>query len=91
MSIDCHKGLGVSIEALIGRASLTRLCGVNMGWSIINAGWHRAFAWHPFSASSACVNFVLEEGAERVRASFRRNYDKRAKINTKYDPGIFSL
>ena len=43
-------------------------------------------ALHPFSAGGAYVNFMMEEGQERVQASFRENYARLAEIKTKYDP-----
>jgi len=43
-------------------------------------------AVHPFSAGGAYVNFMMEEGAERVKATYRGNYDKLAAIKNKYDP-----
>jgi len=44
---------------------------------------------HPFSAGGAYVNFMMEEGQERVRASFGPNYDRLAAIKKKYDPTNF--
>jgi hypothetical protein len=44
-------------------------------------------ALHPFSAGGAYVNFMMEEGQERVRATYRDNYDRLAKVKRKYDPG----
>jgi len=46
-------------------------------------------ALHPYSSGGAYVNFMLEEGQERVRASFRGNYDRLATIKKKYDPTNF--
>jgi FAD/FMN-containing dehydrogenase len=43
-------------------------------------------ALHPYSAGGAYVNFMMEEGQERVKASFRDNYDRLAAIKKKYDP-----
>jgi len=43
----------------------------------------------PFSAGGAYVNFMMEEGQERVKASFGRNYDRLAAIKQKYDPKNF--
>jgi len=43
-------------------------------------------ALHPHSAGGAYVNFMMEEGQERVQASFRDNYARLAKIKTEYDP-----
>lgn len=46
-------------------------------------------AVHPFSAGGAYVNFMMEEGQNRVRASFRDNYDRLAEIKKTYDPTNF--
>jgi FAD/FMN-containing dehydrogenase len=46
-------------------------------------------ALHPYSAGGAYVNFMMEEGQERVQASFRDNYARLAAIKQKYDPGNF--
>ena len=46
-------------------------------------------ALHPYSAGGAYVNFMMEEGQERVRAAFRENYNRLAAIKKKYDPSNF--
>ena len=43
-------------------------------------------ALHPYSAGGAYVNFMMEEGQERVEASFRENYARLAQIKSQYDP-----
>ena len=43
-------------------------------------------AVHPFSAGGAYVNFMMEEGHNRVRDSYRGNYDRLVEIKTKYHP-----
>ena len=43
-------------------------------------------ALHPYSAGGAYVNFMMDEGQERVQASFRDNYARLAQIKSKYDP-----
>ncbi len=43
-------------------------------------------ALHPYSAGGAYVNMMMEEGQERVRASYGDNYDRLAQIKAKYDP-----
>jgi FAD/FMN-containing dehydrogenase len=49
-------------------------------------------ALHPYSAGGAYVNMMMEEGEERVRASYRDNYDRLARIKAKYDPeNVFRL
>ncbi len=44
---------------------------------------------HPLSAGGAYLNFMMEEGEDRIRASYRRNYDRLAAVKAKYDPGNF--
>jgi FAD/FMN-containing dehydrogenase len=46
-------------------------------------------ALHPYSAGGAYVNFMMEEGGDRVRAAYRDNYDRLAAIKAKYDPANF--
>jgi len=41
---------------------------------------------HPYSAGGAYVNMMMDEGQERVRASYRDNYDRLARIKATYDP-----
>jgi len=41
---------------------------------------------HEFSAGGAYVNFMMEEGQERVQATYRGNYDRLARIKAQYDP-----
>ena len=46
-------------------------------------------ALHPYSAGGAYVNFMMDEGQERIRAAFRGNYERLAQIKKKYDPANF--
>jgi hypothetical protein len=46
-------------------------------------------ALHPYSAGGAYVNMMMDEGQERVRASYRDNYDRLARIKATYDPDNF--
>jgi hypothetical protein len=46
-------------------------------------------ALHPHSAGGAYVNFMMDEGQDRVKAAFRDNYARLAQIKKKYDPGNF--
>jgi FAD/FMN-containing dehydrogenase len=43
-------------------------------------------ALHPYSAGGAYVNMMMDEGQERVRASYRDNYERLARIKRAYDP-----
>jgi len=42
-------------------------------------------AIHPYSAGGAYVNFMMDEGQERVRATYRGNYDRLSRIKGRYD------
>jgi FAD/FMN-containing dehydrogenase len=35
---------------------------------------------------TAYLNFIMDEGEDRVRASYRENYDRLVAIKNKYDP-----
>jgi hypothetical protein len=74
----------------------------NSTWSMVIVGvdpdptnaerlrpWVRDYweALHPYSAGGAYVNFMMEEGADRIRATYGENYDRLVAIKTKYDPG----
>jgi hypothetical protein len=57
-----------------------------------NAGlisqWARDY-WeelHPTSAGGAYVNFLMNEGQDRVKASYRGNYARLAQVKARYDP-----
>ena len=43
-------------------------------------------ALHPYSAGGAYVNFMMDEGQERVQATYGENYERLAKIKGHYDP-----
>ncbi len=46
-------------------------------------------ATHPFSAGGAYVNFMMDEGQERVQATYRDNYARLAAVKKTYDPDNF--
>jgi FAD/FMN-containing dehydrogenase len=46
-------------------------------------------ALHPYSAGGAYVNFMMEEGEDRIRATYGKNYKRLAKIKKRYDPTNF--
>ena len=50
--------------------------------------WAKSYfeALHPYSAGGAYVNFMMEEGEDRIKATYGDNYDRLAAIKTKYDP-----
>jgi FAD/FMN-containing dehydrogenase len=57
-----------------------------------NAGaiteWTKAY-WeelHPTTAGAAYLNFMMDEGQDRIRAAYGANYDRLAEVKAKYDP-----
>ena len=73
----------------------------NGGWATVMVGvdpdpakadalgaWARAYfdELHPTSAGGAYINFMMDEGADRVRAAYRDNYDRLAEVKAAYDP-----
>ena len=57
-----------------------------------NAGLISAWAkdyWtelHPTSAGGGYVNFLMDEGQDRIKAAYRGNYDRLTRIKARYDP-----
>ena len=43
-------------------------------------------ALHPYSSGGAYSNFMMDEGLDRVKASFKHNYDRLVEIKNKFDP-----
>jgi FAD/FMN-containing dehydrogenase len=53
------------------------------------SAWTRDYhdALHPHSAGGAYVNMMMhDEGPDRVRASYRDNYDRLVEVKRRYDP-----
>ena len=50
--------------------------------------WARGLfdAMKPYATGSAYVNFMTEEGAERVEAAYGESYGRLAKLKQRYDP-----
>ena len=46
-------------------------------------------ATHPYSAGGAYVNFLMDEGEDRIHATYGNNYDRLARIKKRYDPTNF--
>jgi hypothetical protein len=46
-------------------------------------------AIHPYSSGGAYLNFIMNEGQDRIKASYKHNYDRLTKIKKKYDPNNF--
>ncbi|MGN7798633.1 FAD-binding oxidoreductase [Leifsonia sp. 22587] len=50
--------------------------------------WTRDYwqALHPSAAGGGYVNFLMDEGADRVQASYRGNFARLAAVKAQYDP-----
>ncbi len=70
-------------------------------WSMVIAGidpdpansetiktWAREYweALHPYTMGGAYVNFMMEEGEDRIKATYGENYEKLRQVKAKYDP-----
>jgi FAD/FMN-containing dehydrogenase len=73
-------------------------------WSMVIAGidpdpakasaitaWAKDYweALHPYSLGGGYVNFMMEEGENRIRATYGDNYERLVAIKKKYDPTNF--
>lgn len=43
-------------------------------------------AIHPHSAGAAYINFMMDEGEERIKATYGDNFERLVEVKTKYDP-----
>jgi FAD/FMN-containing dehydrogenase len=46
-------------------------------------------ALHPHGLGGGYINFMMDEGADPIRATYRGNYARLAALKAKYDPGNF--
>jgi hypothetical protein len=56
--------------------------------------WTREFfdAMKPYSTDGVYVNFLSQEGDDRVRAAYGDNYDRLVELKNEYDPeNLFRL
>jgi hypothetical protein len=73
-------------------------------WSMVIAGidpapaaadaltrWAKDYwqAVHPYTLGGAYVNFMMEEGEDRIKATYGDNFERLATIKKKYDPTNF--
>ena len=68
-------------EVIYGVDADPAKAGAMRDWSIGHSD-----ATRRYSAGGAYVNFMMQEGQERVRASYRGNYDRLARVKAEYDP-----
>lgn len=41
---------------------------------------------HPYTMKGAYINFMMEEGEDRIKATYGKNYERLKKVKSKYDP-----
>jgi hypothetical protein len=73
-------------------------------WSMVIAGigpdpgkagelkaWARGYweALHPYNLQGAYINFMMEEGEDRIRATYGDNHARLVTVKKKYDPANF--
>ncbi|WP_317126531.1 BBE domain-containing protein [Aureibaculum marinum] len=46
-------------------------------------------ACHPYSSGGAYSNFMMDEGQNCIKASYKHNYPRLTEIKRKYDPNNF--
>lgn len=53
--------------------------------------WARNYweALHPWSAGASYINFMMDEGDDRIKATYGDHYERLAAIKAKYDPDNF--
>jgi Berberine and berberine like len=44
---------------------------------------------HPYTLRGAYINFMMDEGIERIKATYQDNYERLSEIKRKYDPANF--
>lgn len=84
----------------VGRKDTAWSCR-DASWSMIIAGidpdpanaeavtnWARSYwdAVHPYTQGGAYINFMMEEGEDRIKATYGDNYNLLVEIKNKYDP-----
>ena len=99
-----RSGVAAAEALLASGAHVTAWDRRDANWSMVIAGvaadpadaekattWAREFweALHPHSAGAAYVNFMMEEGESRVKATYGENHDRLREIKAKYDPDNF--
>jgi hypothetical protein len=55
------------------------------------ASWAKAYwqAVHPYTLGGAYINFMMEEGQERIKATYGSNYERLTAVKNKFDPTNF--
>ena len=69
------------------------ICGIDPDPAKADAlkSWAREYwqALHPYNMQGAYINFMMEEGQDRIKATYGANYDRLVNVKKKYDPTNF--
>ena len=68
-------------QAIVGFSPDPADADVLKSWTV--AAWE---ALHPYSLGGAYVNFMMDEGIDRIRATYRDSYDRLVEVKQRYDP-----
>ena len=69
------------VQVIVGVDPDPANAGVLRDWAV---GYSEAV--HPYSMGGAYLNMIMDEGADRVKQSYRGNYERLARIKAQYDP-----
>ena len=68
-------------EAIVGFSPDPADADLLKSWTV--AYWE---ALHPYSLGGAYVNFMMDEGIDRIRATYRDGYDRLVEVKKRHDP-----
>ncbi len=69
------------LETIVGFDMDPANAGLIRDWTV--AYWE---ALHPSSEAGAYVNFMMDEGVDRIRATYRDNLERLVQVKDRYDP-----
>jgi FAD/FMN-containing dehydrogenase len=69
------------VQVIVGVDPEPANAGAIRDWAI---GYSEAI--YPYGMGGAYINMIMDEGEDRVRLSYRENYDRLARIKSEYDP-----
>ena len=87
-----HASHAFGLAVPAGIVSTTGIGGFTIDPDPSKAGalttWAKEYweAVHPYTMGGAYVNFMMEEGEERVKATCGDNYERLVEVKNKYDP-----
>jgi FAD/FMN-containing dehydrogenase len=95
--IDLSSMKGVLVNPATNTIRAEAGCTVIVGVDPDPANAEKIMAWtkdywaalHPYSLGGAYVNFMMDEGIDRIKTTYRDNYDRLVEIKRRYDPDNF--